>query len=99
MSCAPARRPMGGSSLVAGATPARVGGVPEIIATRKHARFSGWAHLEVWRVHECWHPVVVTLAGAVLAGLPVGSVRTVWVAVACVCGWIAGMYAGDVFGA
>jgi geranylgeranylglycerol-phosphate geranylgeranyltransferase len=75
-----------------------VGGVPEIIATRKHARFSGWAHLEVWRVHECWHPVVVTLAGAVLAGLPVGSARTVWVEVACVCGWIAGMYCGDFIG-
>lgn len=63
-----------------------------------HWRMKALAHLEMTRPYTMFHAGLVAIAGAELASLGhISAWRTALVAVVTICGWEAGLYAGDYY--
>jgi 4-hydroxybenzoate polyprenyltransferase/geranylgeranylglycerol-phosphate geranylgeranyltransferase len=63
-----------------------------------HWRMKALAHLEMTRPYTVFHSGLVAIAGAELASLGhISAGRTALVAVVTICGWVAGLYAGDYY--
>lgn len=63
-----------------------------------HWRTKALAHLEMTRPYTMFHAGMVAIAGAELASLGrISAWRTALVAVVTICGWVAGLYAGDYY--